>query len=118
MADAADQLCWHAPELQVPGDSPRTDRYRLHQSWYREVVLGVAPGRRSGRATALVGNVLDAVAVAAEPALNLVGRAAYQAAIRRAEEVQREGGTLEVERLFRNMLSSMPMCFNGNSGTA
>lgn len=75
-------------------------------------MLGVAPGKRPGRSDQLVGNVLAAEAVAQVPTLNFVDDAAYQAAMRRADEVQAEGGTLEVDRLFHNLLSSMPMCFN------
>jgi len=31
---------------------------------------------------------------------------------RRARAVQRAGGTLDLDRLRRNLLSSMPLCFN------
>ena len=40
----------------------------------------------------------------------MTGIASYAA--RRADEVQAEGGTLDRDRLMRNMLSSMPLCFN------
>jgi len=46
---------WDAQSLQVRSDSPRTARYRLLQSWYREVVLGVPPAKVRGR---LVGSML------------------------------------------------------------
>ncbi len=103
---------WDAAELQAKSDSTRVARYRLHQSWYRQHVLGVGPGERPGRRSSLVGNTLDRDAVRQNPRLNFVNDAAYESALRRADEVQLEGGTLEAERLFHNLLSSMPMCFN------
>lgn len=103
---------WDAPELQASSDSPRVARYRLQQSWYREHVLNVGPGERPGRRDELVGNTLDPAAVEADRTLNFLNSAAHQAAVRRAREVQEEGGTLEEGRLFHNMLSSMTMCFN------
>lgn len=112
MSGERDWPAWDAPELQATSDNKRVARYRLHQSWYREHVLQVAPGERHGNRATLVGNTLDPAAVKADPTLNFVNDAAYRAALRRADEVQAEGGTLEVGRLFHNMMSSMTMCFN------
>lgn len=103
---------WDSPELAVPSDSVRVRRYRSHQSWFRETVLGVPPGLRHGSGDQMVGSMLRVEDVQADRGLNFVNDSALRAADRRAEEVQREGGTLEAHRLFHNMLSSMPMCFN------
>ena len=99
---------WYDPVLQVPSDSKRRARYRALQSWYRETVLGVEPGRHSsGR---LVGSLLPK-----QPALdklNFLDEQVASYAERRAEQVLKDGGTLDRDRLRRNLLSSMPLCFN------
>ncbi len=103
---------WNASELTVARDSPRVARYRRHQSWWREAQRHVAPGPHPVVPGRLVGSTFDTDAVAADRRLNFIDEAAYQHAERRAREVQLEGGTLDAERLFGNLLSSMPMCFN------
>ena len=86
-------------------------RYRRHQSRY-ETELGIGPGPRPNRTGELVGNVLDRADVAANRRLNFIDDAAYRHAERRARKAAAEDGTLDEERLFGNLLSSMPMCFN------
>lgn len=108
------RLAWNSTELAVEGDSSRRARYRLLQSWYREVVLGARPGTYTprGRAERPCGSLLHPDDVAANPGLNFLdGRIESYVALR-AQEVQDEGGTLEEHRLRHNMLSSMPLCFN------
>ena len=58
-------------------------------------------------------------ALAARPDLNFLAPSAYHHALERAKAVRESGGTLEEDRLYRNMLSSMPLCFNifGSIGT-
>ena len=99
---------WYDPVLQVPSDSKRRARYRALQSWYRESILGVEPGRHgSGR---LVGSLLPKQR--ASDGLNFLDQQVASYAKRRAEQVLKDGGTLDRDRLFRNLLSSMPLCFN------
>lgn len=100
--------------MQVAGDSARMRRYRLLQSWYRETVLDARPGTyvpRGGEERPL-GSLLHVDDVARREDLNFVSPdiGAYTRA--RAAEVMESGGTLEEKRLFHNMLSSMPLCFN------
>jgi len=104
---------WDSRDLRVASDSSRTARYRLLQSWYRQTVLGVEAGA-TGQAGSerLVGSRLRREDVAERRDLNFLDPKIAGYAQRRAVEVQREGGTLEPVRLFRNMLSSMPLCFN------
>lgn len=102
---------WDDPSMVVASDSARTARYRRLQSWYREVQLGVdRPGIGANRRP--VASMLPTDVVAAQPDLNFVVPAAYEHAERRIREVRAEGGTLEEDRLRRNLLSSMPLCFN------
>jgi hypothetical protein len=103
---------WDAAELRVASDGARVARYRAHQSRYREAVLQVGPGPRPGSPDRRVGSMLRADDVEVRPALNFVDAAAYRHAVDRADAVQIEGGTLESDRLFHNLMSSMPMCFN------
>jgi hypothetical protein len=111
---------WNAGELSVASDSVRVARYRRHQSWWRETHRDVAPGPHPKVPGRLVGSTFDPEAIAADRRLNFIDEAAYRHAERRAREVQVEGGTLDSGRLFGNLLSSMPMCFNllGAVGTA
>lgn len=88
----------------------RVARYRRLQAWYRERQLQVPEaGLWNGKPVA---SLLPVEAVEAQPTLNFLTPAAYRHAERRIDEVRREGGTLDEDRLRRNLLSSMPLCFN------
>lgn len=103
-------IAWDDPRLRVSSDSRRTSRYRALQSWYREAILGVSPGLdRRGR---VIASMLPAEEVDTRPDLNFLTPEAAAYASHRAGEVLRSGGTLDEDRLRRNMLSSMPLCFN------
>ena len=103
-------VSWADARLHIASDSARTARYRALQSWYRETVLGVPPGRdRRGR---VIASMLPEEALVERPGLNFISPEATAYASERAGEVVRTGGTLDQDRLRRNMLSSMPMCFN------
>jgi hypothetical protein len=97
---------WDSEELQVRSDSALVAKYRRLQSWYREVHIGVKPGPSHGR---LVGS---SVPVGCHPAVNFLTPGAWAHAEQRMHDVPHEGGTLDPDRLRRNLLSSMPMCFN------
>lgn len=106
---------WDDATLQVSSDTEWRAQYRLLQSWYRETVLKEPPGfstLRNEPGSRLVGSMLSADAVRARPALNFLSPeiAAY-VGIRSAQVLQ-AGGTLDEDRLMRNMLSSQPLCFN------
>ena len=103
-------ISWNDPGLAVKSDTRRRAGYRRLQSWYRETVLHVPPGRNAtGR---LLGSMLPREAVAREPGLNFLdaGIASYVA--ERIPAVRAMGGTINPDRVWRNMLSSMPLCFN------
>ena len=101
---------WDDPSLAVRSDTAWRAQYRRLQSWYRETVLCVPPGTdRRGITRA---NMLPDDAVAANPGLNFLDPAIAAYAHERASKVVSEGGTLEHDRFQRNMLSSMPLCFN------
>lgn len=94
-------------------------KYRRLQSWYREVQLEVETAtlavkdRSSGAARQVViGSRLPDVAVAHQPDLNFVSPEAYTHAVERIAAAKHEKAALDPNRLTRNMLSSMPLCFN------
>jgi hypothetical protein len=104
---------WDAVELGVASDSARTAKYRLLQSWYREMVLKVEAGTyRTNGEDRPVGSMLRTADVAARRDLNFLDRRIAAYAEARALEVREEAGALDPCRLFHNMLSSMPLCFN------
>ncbi len=101
---------WDDPALFPAKEPGRIAKYRRHQSWYRENVLQTAPGAYM-RYPAL-GSYLDADIVEADPSLNFLSAGAEAHARERSAVVKTEGGALDPVRLRRNMLSSMPLCFN------
>lgn len=93
---------------QYRGDSSFGARMRLHQSWYRANVLRVPYGTGpTSTATSHYGNMLPSAD--AEAGCNFLTPAIAQAA---RDRVAQGGGAVESFRLFHNMLSSQPMCFN------
>ena len=99
------QPAWDDPSLAVKKEPPRRAQYRWLQSWYREKVLGVSPGMDKYGITrgSMLPAEAEAVAVAENPGLNFLNEeiAAYALEERPSDD-----------RLLRNMLSSMPLCFN------
>lgn len=96
---------------QYVGDSAFMRQCRLQQSHYRATVLqqpcGVGPAFNS---TSRYGNMLVDGGISGS---NFVSEAAFRYAQQRArDKVICSDLTLDQFRLFNNMLSSMPLCFN------
>lgn len=93
---------------QVPSDNALVARLRWHQSWYRSEVLrlpcGTGPNAGSARALGSMLTVEDGAA-----GRNFLTPAIAELARRRVAEGT---GVVEPFRLFHNLLSSQPMCFN------
>jgi hypothetical protein len=102
-------LAWYDPRLQVTSDGVRRRRFRALQSWYRETQLGVEPGQHD-RHPQLVGSMLPKER--ALDGLNFLHPQIASYVEQRIREVRKANGTLDEDRLRRNMLSSMPLCFN------
>ena len=102
-------VSWDDEALQVASDSKWRAQYRLLQSWYRETVLGAEPAEYRGK---LRGNWFSREWLADHLGANFLNGtiAAYVDA--RVPEVLADHGTLNEDRLYRNLLSSMPLCFN------
>jgi hypothetical protein len=93
---------------QYRGDSLFAARMRRHQSWYRAAIMKVPYGTGPTPASkSRYGNMLTRLD--ADGGLNFLTPEIAQMA---RERVAQGGGTVESFRLFRNMLSSQPMCFN------
>ena len=93
---------------QYSKDSSFTARMRFHQSWYRSRVLKVpfGTGPKPGNTTSY-GNML--ARREGERGLNFLNHHLFEIAKRRLFQKK---GAIEPFRLFNNMLSSQPMCFN------
>jgi len=102
-------LHWDDQKLvYVKGDTHLRRRYRRLQSWYRDEVLGLPPGLDTYGIPR--GNWLPAEAVAADPSLNFL-RSAQFATIAE-DRIAESKGTVGVDRLRRNLLSSQPLAVN------
>ena len=102
---------WDDPQLvNVGSDSWRQGRLRRLQSWYRETVLRLEPG--VDRQGVLRGNLLRHRDVEREPGANLLDEGIARYVRERLPVARAAKATIEVDRLRRNLLSSMPLCFN------
>lgn len=98
---------WSDRSLVVASDDRRRARYRLLQSWYRQHVLEFEPGKdRRGIVRASM------LPKSAPQSANFLSPEIHEYVQARVPVVRSQNGTLEEDRLYRNMLSSMPMCFN------
>jgi hypothetical protein len=108
-----EQVRWDHPSLCPPREAERISRGRRHLSWYREVCLGARYAPKSSRRDGgPVGSLLHPEDVRRRPGLNFLTPAVVRHVAERRVAVRAERGTLEPTRLQRNMLSSMPLCFN------
>lgn len=96
----------------VPSDDAVVARHRAHQGRWRSDELGLPPGpggrRRADGTLALVDSMLDAE----HGGRNLMSEAAVGYARERVRAVQALNGTVETDRLWRNLLSSQPLAFS------
>jgi hypothetical protein len=101
---------WNDPKVvEFASDSPLRRKYRRLQSWYRQTVLGVTDAGLDAKGRP-IGSLLPGGAVAQDPSLNFLRRPELA---RIAEErIADTSGTVEADRLRRNMLSSQPLAVN------
>ena len=107
-APVSDQESFAGLGPQCRSDSPFAARMRLHQSWYRANVLRLSHGTGpKPHDTSHYGNMLTRAD--AEAGRNFLNPGIAQVA---RDRIAQGGGHVEPFRLFHNMLSSQPMCFN------
>ena len=80
---------------------------RFHQSWYRRTVLGLGPGPNPHARNAIYGNMLKAED--GSKGRNFLTPEIFEHAQHRFPLSRNDSDT---NRLYRNLLSSQPMCFN------
>jgi len=96
---------------QSKTDNIFTNKCRLHQSNYRQNVIGEPFGFGPNRTSKIkYGNMLIDGEITGS---NFISNAAFEFAKQKVMDKQINGDlTIDEYRLFNNMLSSMPMCFN------
>lgn len=102
---------WNDPYWRERGDNAWRAGLRLQQAWWREERLGLSPGpiRKSGGRQVVSMLPLD---VGYRP--NLMTPEAERSAIKAKQLLrdERRPGLIQEDRLWRNLLSSQPLCFN------
>ena len=98
---------WNDPSLRVASDTLHRAQYRLLQSWWREHELAVPPGH-NGRQ--YVGSLVSHEA--AQRGVNFLTPQVRAYVEDRVPHVIAADGTVDLDRLGRNLLSSQPLCFN------
>ena len=94
----------------LPCESGFKKRMRLHQAWWRAFVLGEEPGFHPIRKKELLGSTIKNGESSGKNFLTENAWKAAQATIK--ERLEYGGGLMEENRLFNNLLSSQPLCFN------
>lgn len=94
----------------IPADPPFKRRQRIHQGWWRTNVLNEPPGKHPKLPDQNVCNVMDNGNITKKNFLS-------DNTIKAVEETLQQrkhgsSGLMEEERLFNNLLSSQPLCFN------
>lgn len=104
-----DWPAWNSDILRVGSDPAWRAKYRLLQSWYRQMVIKAPAGRYRGRYR---GNHLTPEWVARDPNANFLTKEISDYVDVRVPNVLAQGGSIEETRLRGNLLSSQPLCFN------
>ncbi len=94
----------------IPNESGLKRRTRIHQSWWRMNVLNEEPGahpieRKRNVCNTIRDGHLTKMNFLTANSINAVERTM-------AERGELNGGMMEKERLYNNLLSSQPLCFN------
>jgi hypothetical protein len=95
--------------LKVGSEPAWRAKYRLLQSWYRQMVIKAPADRYRGRYR---GNHLAQEWLAKDPNANFISPEVANYMAKRVPEVLAQGGAIEETHLKGNLLSSQPLCFN------
>jgi hypothetical protein len=98
---------WDDPAFDVSGDTKWQARFRALQSWYRENILQLQAGLDSDRTAR--GNLLPADAPFGK---NFLASETAQFVKGWLPVAKESGALVQEDRLWRNLLSSMPLAFN------
>lgn len=94
----------------VPLESGFKKRMRFHQAWWRAFVLAEEPGNHPVRKNKTIGNTIlngriDGKNFLSENIIDAVEKTIQDRGVA-------QSGIIEEDRLFNNLLSSQPLCFN------
>lgn len=85
-------------------------RMRFHQGWWRAFVLAETEGKHPARRSGKIANTIEDGQLNHK---NFLSANVHKAVMQTIQERQSESaGLLEENRLFNNLLSSQPLCFN------
>ncbi len=94
----------------LPSESGSKKRIRFHQAWWRAFVLVETPGNHPVKANEQIGNTILDGRINLK---NFLSKNIITAVNKTIQERKALGsGILEENRLFNNLLSSQPLCFN------
>ena len=94
----------------LPKETGFKKRARFHQGWWRTFILAEKQGQHPIRKVELIGSSIQQGEINGKNFLSENIRKAVRQTI---QERQESGsGIMEEERLFNNLLSSQPLCFN------
>ena len=100
--------------LEIIGNLPKENgfknRMRFHQGWWRACVLAEEQGIHPARKNELIANTIHKGKVSGKNFLSDNIQRAVDVTIQ--ERKLMGAGIIEEERLFNNLLSSQPLCFN------
>lgn len=94
----------------LPSESEFKQRMRFHQAWWRAFVLAEEPGNHPVRKNETLGSIImngknDHKNFLSEKTIEAVDKTI-------GEREENNSGMLQEDRLFNNLLSSQPLCFN------
>lgn len=94
----------------IPNESGQKKRVRIHQGWWRMNILNEKAGQHPKNRN---DNVCNTILNGKKSKNNFLSENAYKAVIQTLDEREEDGtGIMEEDRLFNNLLSSQPLCFN------
>jgi hypothetical protein len=94
----------------IPKESTQKKRARIHQGWWRMNVLNEPPGRHPKKDDE---NVCNTILNGEQTKKNFLTENSSKAVCQTLQERKMDGaGLMEQDRLYNNLLSSQPLCFN------
>jgi hypothetical protein len=94
----------------IPNESGQKKRVRIHQGWWRMNVLNELPGKHPKKDNE---DVCNTILNGHQTKKNFLTENSSKAVYQTLQARQKEGaGLMEQDRLFNNLLSSQPLCFN------
>lgn len=94
----------------VPNEIGFKKRMRLHQGWWRTNVLSEEPGRHPKIETERICNTITKGETSKKNFLTDSCISSVEQTL--TDRKEQESGLMEQDRLFNNLLSSQPLCFN------